>query len=137
MRGRHKPEPDGATGRSDAGRRPRRLGSCLADRPRSCIGYRVDLALAVITCIIQIPVIHNWSGYPYLTVFQVMRVHRLIFGIKPIGELVVCVCARKAPCTPVVSEPDLFLPPPAMDVRVRVGRKKRSGRSVPLSTSSW
>ena len=52
-------------------------------------GYRFDLFLAVVTSIIQIPVIHSWSGYPYLTAFQLMRIHRVIVGIKPIGELVV------------------------------------------------
>ena len=56
---------------------------------RSHSGYYTDLGLAIITCIIQIPVIKAWPGYWYLTIFQLMRVHRIIFGIKPIGNLVV------------------------------------------------
>jgi len=34
-------------------------------------------------------VIRNWSGYAYLTVFQMMRIHRVIMGIRPIGDLLV------------------------------------------------
>ncbi|RUS24572.1 hypothetical protein BC938DRAFT_473378 [Jimgerdemannia flammicorona] len=41
----------------------------------------VDLALAVITCLIRIPPIHDSSVYPYLTAFQVIRGYRIIMAI--------------------------------------------------------
>ena len=51
-----------------------------------------DLLLAVITSIIQIPAIHN-SGQPYdwLTVFQILRVYRLVLGLPMTRDLTVCI----------------------------------------------
>lgn len=50
----------------------------------------VDLALAVITSIIQIPMIHN-SGTPYawLTFFQIVRIYRVVLGVPITRELIV------------------------------------------------
>jgi len=50
----------------------------------------VDLFLAVITTIIQIPAIHN-SGQPYdwLTIFQILRVYRLVLAIPMTRKLIV------------------------------------------------
>jgi len=99
-------------------------------------GYRVDLALAVITCIIQIPVIRNWSGYPYLTVFQMMRIHRVIMGIRPIGALLV----RPGGSTSLLGF-SLALTRPHARARAscraasRYRRKKPSAPSAPSRTS--
>lgn len=50
----------------------------------------VDLGLAVITSIIQIPVIRN-SGQPYawLTIFQILRIYRVVLAISWTRELIV------------------------------------------------
>ena len=44
---------------------------------RNCI----DLGLAIATCIIQLPVIHNSDVYGWLTIFQILRVYRVILEI--------------------------------------------------------
>jgi hypothetical protein len=51
----------------------------------------VDLMLAIITAIMQIPPIHN-SGAPYfwLTVFQIMRIYRVVLAVALTRELIVC-----------------------------------------------
>lgn len=50
----------------------------------------VDLALAVITSIIQIPTIHN-SGTPYawLSFFQIIRIYRVVLGVSITRELII------------------------------------------------
>ncbi|KAG9307249.1 hypothetical protein G9A89_017077 [Geosiphon pyriformis] len=40
----------------------------------------VDFAIAVITCLIQLPNIKSSPAYPYLTVFQIMRVYRVVIA---------------------------------------------------------
>ena len=65
---------------------------CVADR-RAFIKSRqnwIDLGLAVITSIIQIPVIHK-SGQPYawLTIFQLLRVYRVVLAVSWTRELIV------------------------------------------------
>lgn len=49
-----------------------------------------DLVLAVITCIIQIPPIHN-SGQPYdwLSLFQILRIYRLVMALPITRDLIV------------------------------------------------
>lgn len=49
-----------------------------------------DLFLAVITSIIQIPAIHN-SGEPYdwLTIFQILRIYRLVMALPMTRDLIV------------------------------------------------
>lgn len=64
----------------------------IADR-RAFIKSRqnwIDVGLAVITSIIQIPVIRN-SGQPYawLTLFQLLRVYRVVLAISWTRELIV------------------------------------------------
>lgn len=48
-----------------------------------------DLFLAVVTAVIQIPAIHN-SGTPYawLTIFQILRIYRVVLAVKITRELV-------------------------------------------------
>ncbi|KAI9839940.1 MAG: hypothetical protein M1819_000132 [Sarea resinae] len=55
-----------------------------------------DLVLAVITMIIQIPSIHN-SGRPYawLTIFQILRIHRVVMAF-PITRKLIEVVLRNA-----------------------------------------
>jgi hypothetical protein len=50
-----------------------------------------DLFLALITCIIQLPLIHN-SGriYEWLTLFQILRVYRVVWAIPITRNLLVC-----------------------------------------------
>ena len=52
----------------------------------------IDLGLAVITTIIQIPVIHN-SGAPYawLSVFQIMRIYRVVLAVQITRDLILLV----------------------------------------------
>lgn len=51
-----------------------------------------DLALAIITTIIQIPAIHN-SGQPYawLTIFQVLRIYRVVLAIQLTRDLIMLI----------------------------------------------
>ncbi|KZF26376.1 calcium channel subunit Cch1 [Xylona heveae TC161] len=52
----------------------------------------VDLGLAVVTTIIQIPVIHN-SGRPYawLTIFQILRIYRVVLAVGITRRLILVV----------------------------------------------
>lgn len=50
----------------------------------------LDLTLAVGSSIIQIPVIHNSSIYPWLTIFQLARFYRVILEIPRMKPLLVC-----------------------------------------------
>ncbi|KAF2771741.1 hypothetical protein EJ03DRAFT_325382 [Teratosphaeria nubilosa] len=52
----------------------------------------MDLGLAVITTIIQIPIIHQ-SGQPYawLTVFQILRIYRVVLAVKLTRDLITLV----------------------------------------------
>ena len=56
-------------------------------RPRNWI----DLALAIITTIMQIPPIKNSRAYDWLTIFQILRVYRVILAIPMVRDLVVVV----------------------------------------------
>lgn len=49
-----------------------------------------DLALAIITAVLQIPPIHN-SGQPYawLTVFQIIRIYRVVLAVPWTSRLIV------------------------------------------------
>lgn len=48
-----------------------------------------DLFLAVATCVIQIPAIHDSSVYGWLTIFQIMRVYRVIMAVPITRDLLV------------------------------------------------
>jgi len=48
-----------------------------------------DLFLAVVTSIIQIPAIHNSSVYGWLTIFQILRVYRVIMAVPFTRDLLV------------------------------------------------
>lgn len=48
-----------------------------------------DLFLAVTTTILQIPPIHNWQYYPWLTAFQLARFYRVILAIPTMRSLLV------------------------------------------------
>ncbi|KAG0294302.1 calcium channel protein, partial [Dissophora globulifera] len=48
----------------------------------------VDLFLATVTLIIQIPPIHNSHAYVYLTVFQVIRIYRPIIFVERLKTLI-------------------------------------------------
>ena len=50
----------------------------------------VDLALAIITTVIQIPVI-KYSGQPYawLTFFQIIRIYRVVLAVEITRTLIV------------------------------------------------
>ncbi|KAH9809533.1 calcium-channel protein cch1-like [Teratosphaeria destructans] len=52
----------------------------------------VDLGLAIITTIIQTPIIHQ-SGQPYawLTVFQILRIYRVVLAVKLTRDLITLV----------------------------------------------
>jgi hypothetical protein len=52
----------------------------------------VDLALAIITTVMQIPAIKN-SGRPYdwMTIFQILRIYRVVLAIPMVRDLVVVV----------------------------------------------
>ncbi|CAG8488519.1 6193_t:CDS:10 [Ambispora gerdemannii] len=59
-----------------------RFGASLPDY-RHFFHYKknvTDFILVVITCLIQIPGIRDSNAYPYLTVFQIMRVYRVIIA---------------------------------------------------------
>lgn len=49
----------------------------------------LDLTLAIGSSIIQIPVIHNSSIYPWLTIFQLTRFYRVILEIPRMKPLLV------------------------------------------------
>lgn len=49
----------------------------------------LDLVLAIGSTIIQIPVIHNSTAYPWLTIFQLMRFYRVILEIPRMKPLLV------------------------------------------------
>lgn len=50
----------------------------------------VDLALAVITTIIQIPVIkHSGQPYAWLTIFQIIRIYRVVLAVEMTRTLIV------------------------------------------------
>jgi len=53
------------------------------DRKRNAL----DLLIAVITTIIQIPVVHNSYWYPWLTFFQLLRFYRVIAAIPRMKSL--------------------------------------------------
>ena len=48
-----------------------------------------DLFLAIATSIIQIPAIHDSSVYGWLTIFQIMRVYRIIMAVPVTRDLLV------------------------------------------------
>ena len=50
----------------------------------------VDLVIAIITVIIQLPPIHR-SGQPYawLTLFQILRIYRVVMAVSVTRELIV------------------------------------------------
>ncbi|CAG8737084.1 9234_t:CDS:2, partial [Acaulospora morrowiae] len=49
----------------------------------------VDLVLAIVTCIIQIPVIKNSYAYNYLTIFQIARVYRVLIAIPRLRDTLI------------------------------------------------
>ena len=50
----------------------------------------VDLALAVITAIIQLPPIKNsHQVYAWLTVFQILRIYRVVLAVSITRDLIV------------------------------------------------
>ncbi|KAL1923072.1 uncharacterized protein VTP21DRAFT_9448 [Calcarisporiella thermophila] len=48
---------------------------------------KADLILAIATIIIQVPTIHNWSGYRFLTAFQILRAYRLLVCFPKVNQL--------------------------------------------------
>lgn len=48
-----------------------------------------DLFLVIATSLIQIPAIHNSNVYGWLTVFQILRMYRIIAAIPPTRDLLV------------------------------------------------
>ena len=54
----------------------------------------VDLFLVVATCIIQIPPIHNSSVYGWLTIFQILRIYRVIIAIPLTRNLLLRVVGK-------------------------------------------
>jgi hypothetical protein len=53
----------------------------------------VDLATAIITAVIQIPMIkeaHDGKAYAWLSIFQILRVYRVVLAIPMTRELIVC-----------------------------------------------
>lgn len=50
-----------------------------------------DLFLVITTSIIQIPAIHNSSVYGWLTIFQIMRVYRIIIAVPVTRDLLVSI----------------------------------------------
>ena len=48
-----------------------------------------DLFLVISTSLIQIPTIHNSSVYGWLTIFQIMRVYRIIIAVPVTRDLLV------------------------------------------------
>ena len=50
----------------------------------------LDLVLAIGSSIIQIPVIHRSSVYPWLTIFQLARFYRVILEVPRMRPLLVC-----------------------------------------------
>ncbi|KAF2842438.1 calcium channel-like protein subunit Cch1 [Patellaria atrata CBS 101060] len=52
----------------------------------------VDLAIAVITAIMQIPKIHNsGQAYQWLTIFQIMRIYRVVLAVSLTRDLIMIV----------------------------------------------
>lgn len=54
-----------------------------------------DLIIAIITTVIQIPAIksaHDGRAYAWLTIFQIMRVYRVVLAIPVTRDLVVSLC---------------------------------------------
>jgi hypothetical protein len=103
---------------------------CRTHRERGCVvcsGYRFDLLLAVATCIMLVPAIRTWSGYPYLTIIPLMRIHRVIMGIKPVSDLVVSMENRDT-CSASRSH--------GLAPSVPGRRKKRSARACSSLTCS-
>ncbi|CAG8581095.1 8980_t:CDS:10 [Paraglomus occultum] len=47
----------------------------------------VDLTLAVVTCLIQVPLIKNSIAFPYLTAFQIARAYRIVIAIPRMRAL--------------------------------------------------
>ncbi|RIA89873.1 Ion transport protein [Glomus cerebriforme] len=56
----------------------------------------VDFTLAIVTCIIQLPFIKESGIYPYLTLFQILRVYRVIIAIPRLRNLLVRVLGSVA-----------------------------------------
>ena len=53
----------------------------------------VDLGLAIITAVIQLPSIHQTRrAYPWLTFFQIVRVYRVVLAIPLTRDLIVRSC---------------------------------------------
>ena len=48
-----------------------------------------DLFLVIATSVIQIPAIHDSSVYGWLTIFQIMRVYRIIIAVPVTRDLLV------------------------------------------------
>lgn len=55
-----------------------------------------DITLAVVTTIIQIPVIQASEAYPWLTIFQIARFYRVILAIPRMRRLLVSSIAGKS-----------------------------------------
>lgn len=53
----------------------------------------VDLALAIITTVIQIPIIkHSGQPYAWLTFFQIIRIYRVVLAVEITRTLIVRIC---------------------------------------------
>ncbi|CAI2169741.1 19144_t:CDS:10 [Funneliformis geosporum] len=56
----------------------------------------VDFTLSIVTCMIQLPFIKETEAYPYLTLFQILRVYRVIIAIPRLRNLLVRVLGSVA-----------------------------------------
>jgi hypothetical protein len=59
-----------------------------------------DMAIAIITTVIQIPTIkeaHGGKAYAWLTIFQIVRVYRVVLAIPMTRDLIVRICLQ-VPC---------------------------------------
>jgi len=58
----------------------------------------VDLALAIITTVIQIPIIkHSGQPYAWLTFFQIIRIYRVVLAVEITRTLIVRICLHDLP----------------------------------------
>lgn len=60
----------------------------------------VDLALAIITTVIQIPIIkHSGQPYAWLTFFQIIRIYRVVLAVEITRTLIVCISSHELQLT--------------------------------------
>ncbi|KAF0398415.1 high-affinity cell membrane calcium channel [Gigaspora margarita] len=55
-----------------------------------------DLFLVIVTCLIQIPLIKSSPAYPYLTIFQIARVYRIVIAVPRLKTVLMSVLGSVA-----------------------------------------